>query len=726
MNKITPVISFCIALAASIFAADESSGPDFGYGSMELYKFSRSTRQLETKDIDGDGLDDIIFLNNAKSRVEVLLRKKEAITNGTEVLKDNFENNGIISDQMVTLYRLADINNDGKPDIVTMGTPLGLFVRYQNDKRKFSEAHSIFINDAHSITTIQTGDINEDGLDDIIVSHRRNAEIIWNDSQQTFQERKTILYADDKCFNIELVDADRDGHLDLLQYYHNKKTPIKVRLGDGHGNFGVADLLQASNMKSVVLIQPEKKQPPMIAGLMGNGLGMRIYGFTKTKQPELLKTQKFTPQTLAIPAKGKTRRAWITADFDGDGNSDLLAAAPTQNKLYLYKGGHGGLEPSYTKYNTLAQVNALAQLADNDILVVSCKEKSVGIHRHNNMAEFPQLLALKGELVTAGAIRDTKSIFVVRKDDDDLVLDCYNGTKYEKSLPLELDEEPSVLTAFTLDDSTTGIMLFTDYSQPKMMLLTSGSNKLEKISSDKFSALSQNLTPAQVMTEKPGSGKSMIVANGSTIRRYEWKDAQYHISKQFDPMNEQAKTSLLCTAEYGGKDGFTVYDANSKNLLWYTADEAAKKIHIDGGADSFDGLVQLKNTSDSVFLMVGDNDIAVLADKAGVISLKENGEYMSDAEKPQLRIVRSIKVGNARSALALVDAANRSIEIVYSDKTGIKHVLTFVAFLKSSIAGPVSVKITEPHDIKSGDINGDGISDMILLAHDKLIIYIGD
>jgi hypothetical protein len=462
---------------------------------------------------------------------------------------------------------------------------------------------------------------------------------------------------------------------------------------------------------------------------MANNLGMRIYGFNTSKQPELLKTQEFTPQRLAIPGKGSvSSRPWLTTDFNADGFDDLLLAAPAKSRLYLYSGDATGLKSSAQKYDSLAEVSGLTLLADNDIMAVSRKEKTVGIHRSHNMAKFPDLLNLKGELITAGAISATKSIFVIRRTDNGMALDCYDDLKFKRSLPLKLDNEPSTIIPLTMDNKTTGIIMFIDYSPPKMILVKDDSDKIENINSTQFRALSKNLKPKQITAETPGSGQALIVADGTTVRRYAWSNGTYRITSQFNPMNEHAQANLACLVSHAKNRSLIVYDSNSKDLLWYTLDNPGdpRKIHITGTSANFEGIVQLKNKKRSVLLMINNSDVAVLADNTSIISLKQLGEYTTHAEKPSLRMVRSIKVGHGQPALAIIDAANRAIEIVANNKSGIKNILTFAAFLKSDMVGPATAHSTEPHDITSGDINGDGLSDMILLTHDKLIIYPGE
>jgi hypothetical protein len=47
-------------------------------------------------------------------------------------------------------------------------------------------------------------------------------------------------------------------------------------------------------------------------------------------------------------------------------------------------------------------------------------------------------------------------------------------------------------------------------------------------------------------------------------------------------------------------------------------------------------------------------------------------------------------------------------------------------FLASDFVNPKENRGTEPHDVESGDINGDGIGDLAVLSQDKLLIYLGE
>ena len=79
--------------------------------------------------------------------------------------------------------------------------------------------------------------------------------------------------------------------------------------------------------------------------------------------------------------------------------------------------------------------------------------------------------------------------------------------------------------------------------------------------------------------------------------------------------------------------------------------------------------------------------------------------------------------------MQLADYESKVYNDIYSSdflKTALKleKELIFEIFLTSDFAE--QSRGTEPHDVESGDLNGDGIGDLVALVHDKLLIYLGE
>ena len=65
--------------AAPLFAAPpiaSGQGRDFGFDEREIYQFKDGLKRLTVRDINDDGRDDLLFVNNAMSRLELLVRRE--------------------------------------------------------------------------------------------------------------------------------------------------------------------------------------------------------------------------------------------------------------------------------------------------------------------------------------------------------------------------------------------------------------------------------------------------------------------------------------------------------------------------------------------------------------------------------------------------------------------------------------------------------------------------
>ena len=129
-------------------------------------------------------------------------------------------------------------------------------------------------------------------------------------------------------------------------------------------------------------------------------------------------------------------------------------------------------------------------------------------------------------------------------------------------------------------------------------------------------------------------------------------------------------------------------------------------------------------------------DTIVLIDRTGLnevigkgskLTAVSQGEYVSPAEKPMLAYAKAVNLGAPpRPMVALVDPANSSIELTGVEDSGLKKELVFEVFQTSDFINSKQRRGTEPHDLASGDLNGDGIDDLVVLSQDKLLIYLGE
>lgn len=726
---------FTILLASGFLifssnAKEPESERDFGFQPLEIYKFKPGSTRLIVTDINGDGLDDVLFANNHVSRLEILVRKPngEPLDDLPE-LKDHFEDKGIIVDQGLKAIRVDDLNNDGYQDIITFGSTIGLQIRYQQEDGSFAEPERIFIKDRSTVTTIQIGHLNSDDLKDILICRRHRADLHWNSTERAFQENKTLTFSGDKSFFGDIADVNNDGIPDLAFHFNTTQNPLKIRYGKGDGLYGIEQPIDLPQRQYMDILQTEGTAP-QIGMILRNRLAFRTYDFTEKTQPQLLDAQEVSPGRIGLEGTNKKASpAWLAGDFNADGFDDLLVAAPELSRLHLYSGGTDGLDPEPTRIDTLSEVVRISRLADGDILVVSKKEKIAALHSIDDLERFPTILNTPGNVLAACAVESkNESWFICKNDDKELQLVKMEKGSTEVSIyPLDMQNDPSDLLAFQLPGNKTGLLFFMAYDTPQMKLFD-GEN-LEALTSESFRALTQSISLSNIQLGAPGDGSKLIVSQGAIARQFEWKGNHYEVTRQLNPENARGELIASCGYELlDGSKGTFLYDRNSGDLVRFSADgDEWGKTHIPDADQTIFNLVHLKHPQ---------RDIVVLLDRTGLNEIMGNGskldlvscaEYVSPSENPLLAYAKLVKLGTPpRPMIALIDPANRAIEIVSQQDGKLTNELTFEVFLTSDFANIGNSRGTEPHDVESGDLNGDGIGDLIILSQDKLLIYLGE
>lgn len=702
-----------------LLTAGNTALADIGFRPLEVFKFKNGIARLASRDLDRDGFDDLVFLNNRDSRIEVLFSMESSEAAGKMPdLKDRFFNAGMIADQYVRDVEIKDLDADGLEDLITVGAEQGLHIHYQRKARVFSEPVRIFIQNPEAVFSIKTADLDNDQRPDIFLLYREKAEILWNDKDQAFSERSTIRFAKENAGYAELIAADDDAHIDLLVYFNENHTPLSIFKGQSGRSFSAEHPLILPD-RSFVHSLAASGDPRQIGMVLKNRSGYRLYRIQETERPDPQQTAQTTVRRVALDTTETARVApWVSGDFNKDGFDDFISSAPQLSQLHLYQGTADGLAPQPRRFDTLSGVSSLKTLSNGDLLVVSQTEKAAGRHTALDYAAFPALIPTGGD-VLAGTADELDRLYFICKKNSSLTLEVHPPSGRVQSIPLTLKNDPSQILAFGISEEETGLLLFVPYEKPQMFILNG--KKLTAVDAARFPALNRELKSENFLFEPDGSGRRITVAADRTARIYEWNGSAYTVQKQINPESERA---VLKTLTRSG-DALVLYDENSTSLLFSYPDNTLHRLLLHNPPTAVSALTALARTNRQAMVLISPNALSEVINGHSY-ELTAESEYTTQAKDPVLSYAIPVTLGAKQNMIAVVDSANSTLELLEPRENKLEAVQTIKVFETPQLVDTSKSRGVEPHDIASGDLNGDGIFDLALLCHDRLLLYFGE
>jgi hypothetical protein len=364
---------------------DGSSDPSFTPRTITIS--AASARDVHAADVDGDGDVDVLSAANNSDTVEWYENDGAADPGFTTRVIPN----GI--DDAQSIYT-ADVDGDNDTDILTASGGDDRIDWYEND----GNADPIFT--SRNIATgpnfpesVYVADVDGDNDTDVLSASEFDNTINWYENDGSTDPGFTTREITSSALGAQSVyaaDVDGDNNIDVLSasdednkvaWYENdgatdpsfttrRFTPPST--ADGAESVSAADvdgdddtdiLSASSNDDKVVWYENDGSTPP-----------------------------SFTPRT--VTASGGGPQSVVGADIDGDGDTDLLSASLSDDRIYWYE-NDGATNPSFTTRTVATSVSSAQSVyvadidgdGDTDVLSASSGDSEIDWYENDGNAD---------------------------------------------------------------------------------------------------------------------------------------------------------------------------------------------------------------------------------------------------------------------------------------------------------------------------------------------------
>jgi hypothetical protein len=733
----------------------------FGFRRLELFKLNARSSNLLAADLNQDQKTDMILVDNSNSRLDLLQQRRTkpdpiALTDAHVNTIENdwrFEHRKVSVDKAVATLAVGDFNSDGRKDLAYFGAPDQLVVRLQSPRGDWPSGQRFRLPDVQpSQWNLTSGDLNNDQKDDLVVVGKHETYITFQTPDNQLASPIKLLNSSENVGLVQIADVDGDGRNDLCYLnQEDQERALCVRL-QGQLGLGPEIRCDLNRPRGVTLANVDGKPGVEVLAIDAQSGRVRVYQLQRpeTKAGEL--AGQLIQYGFGKQGAGKDRDL-ATGDLDGDGLTDVVVTDPEASQMLVFRQSkESGLDLG-TGFPGLVGASHV-RVADLDgdrkaeVIVLSTRETTIGISKlENGRLTFPQSLKLqrdpvaievtdlnqdgKPEIVYIGRERTSSSskftLLALTRDDAGNWNPVPFGDKLELALSVKGDPERLVQLDVNADKRP-DFLIFQGERSP-LILVSDGKGSLGELKSEGGLALGK-VTPGGLFfghLDQP----IILAAQNNFARSLKVNEQNlWQVVDQYNAAESEARIVGAATIDLDLQPGreIVLVDTGTKRLRVLRKDGAVfrpwREIEIGAFPYKSTHVADLNGDGREDLLVFGSGKFGVLYAGQSDPKLKMLAEYETKLEKVHFNDLAAGDLNNdGRIDIAVIDMMSQYIEILdFSPEAGLRHALHFKVFEAKSLNENEATG-ADPREAVIADVTGDGLNDLILLSHDRVLVY---
>ncbi len=741
----------------------------FGFTGPEIFPIDDDIALLHAADLDGDGLNDLIVVDNSRSQIDLLYNQtgktnvaKRVETREKHQLNElppdaRFRIDTIASEKRIASLVVADLNGDGRPDIAYFGgDPKELVVLYNQGTNGWSTPKHWPIDDGQlTQNALAAGDLSGNGLNDLVLLGDPWIYVFRQQADHTFGDPEKIPYSG-AVKAVEVLDIDGDGRSDLLMVNWESPTPFRFRLQNQAGQLGPEVYFSCDPIRSFCADNLEVSNKTQIITIAENSGRAQISEFTR-KPAEHLSGAFRQGQFAVLPLNKseRVRRGMLWADVNSDGLPDLLVAEPESGQISIYLQKPDGTLDAPRKFSTLTGVSDLAVGDWNgdgkpSIFLLSDDERQIGVTQLDEKGRlpFPTLIPLEGKplAMAVGRLQPNGRLTLAVILDQDgrrtLVTRTADGKGKTQKLSDNFKSNPSMLAFQDVNqDGLMDLVVLIPYEKIKVLLQVPGKDFDE-----------EDIAPPGGSVEEPwmssldvdGDGKpELLLAQKNFVRAVVLKQEEppenstnrgewvFSVKEQINGAGSDSRLVGAAAVPNGTNavNSLFLLDAEHKALTLCERDSAgAWQVvrNIPLPYTAFDSLcpLSLGGANPNAVGFLGRDAAAWMSLGGEVWDFTKLDSYETPIKDGHLNDVVCGDLNNdGRKDLVFLETAKNYLDLVIFDS---HHKLVpatrWQVFEERSFRSMRS-NLPEPREALVTDVTGDGKNDLVIVVHDRILVY---